>query len=446
MQVTETNAEGLSRTFKVVVPASDLVEKLDSRIEEIRPQMNLKGFRPGKVPKAHVKKMFGKSIMSELIEGLVAEANQKAMEDASVRPASQPDVQMDGDIEQVLEGKADLAYSLNVDIMPEFEPTDIKKLKVERPISPVADEQVEEALQNLVDQNVQYKARGKTAKAKDGDAVLIDFVDKIDGDAFDGGTAEEQTVVIGAGRFIPGFEEQLIGVKTGDETELNVTFPEDYQADNLKGKDAVFEVKVREVRAPKKAEIDEDFAKNFGLENLEQLREMMTSQLQSQHDVASRQKAKRALLDVLDEAHSFELPQKMVEQEFDQIWQQLQQEKEAGNLDEEDSKKSDDELKTEYRAIAERRVRLGLVLAEIGRIADVQITDQEVQQAVIAEARRFPGQEREVVEFFQKNPAALAQVRAPIYEEKVVDHILEVAKVTDKEVSKDDLFAEVEDA
>jgi len=445
MNVTETNAEGLSRTFKVTVPASELAAKLDSRIEEIRPQMNLKGFRPGKVPKAHVKKMFGKSIMSELIEGLVAETNQKALEDANVRPASQPAVDMDGDFEQVLDGKADLAYSLNVDVMPEFEPTDIKKLKLERPVTPVADADVDEALQKLAEQNQQYKPRGKTAKAKDGDAVVIDFVGKIDGEPFDGGAAEEQTVVIGASRFIPGFEEQLVGVKTGDETELNVTFPEDYQAENLKGKDAVFEVKVREVRMPKKAEIDEDFAKNFGLESLEQLREMMTSQIQNEHDMASRQKAKRALLDLLDEAHSFDLPQKMVEQEFQQIWAQLQQEKEAGNLDEEDSKKTEEELETEYRTISERRVRLGLVLAEIGRVADVQITDQEVQQAVIAEARKFPGQEREVVEFFQKNPSALAQVRAPIYEEKVVDHILEVAKVTDKEVSKDDLMAEIEE-
>jgi len=445
MEVTETNAEGLSRTFKVVVPASELVAKLDSRIAEIRPQMNLKGFRPGKVPAAHVKKMFGKSIMSELIEGLVTETNQKALEDADVRPASQPAVDMDGDMEVVLEGKADLAYTLNVDVMPEFEPTDVKVLEIERPVTPVADKDVDEALQKLADQNQQYKPRGKTAKAKDGDAVVIDFVGKIDGEPFDGGAAEEQTVVIGAGRFIPGFEEQLIGVKTDDETELNVTFPEDYQAENLKGKDAVFEVKVREVRMPKKAEIDEDFAKNFGLESLEQLREMMTAQIQNDHDTASRQKAKRALLDVLDEKHSFDLPPKMVEQEFQQIWAQLQQEKEAGNLDEEDAGKSDEELEKEYRAISERRVRLGLVLAEIGRIAEVQITDQEVQQAVIAEARKFPGQEREVVEFFQKNPGALAQVRAPIYEEKVVDHILEIAKVTDKEVSKEDLFAEVED-
>ena len=445
MDVTQTNAEGLSRTFKVVVPAAELAEKLETRIEEIRPQMNLKGFRPGKVPAAHVKQMFGKSIMGELIEKLVGETNDKALADANVRAASQPDVQFDGDMEAVLAGDADLAYDINVDVMPEFEPADIKTLAIERPITPVADADVDDALAKLAAQNQQFEARDADAAAEDGDAVLIDFVGKIDGEAFEGGTAEEQAVVIGAGRFIPGFEEQLVGVKSGDEAELNVTFPEDYPAENLKGKDAVFEVKVREVRAPKEATIDEDFAKNFGLESLEQLREMMTSQIQGEHDKASRQKAKRALLDALDEQHSFDLPPKMVDQEFDQIWTQLEKEKEAGNLDEEDAGKSDEELKADYRKIAERRVRLGLVLAEIGRHANVQITEQEVQQAVVAEARRFPGQEREVVEFFQKNPGALAQIRAPIYEEKVVDHILEVAKVTDKEVSKDDLFADAED-
>ena len=445
MEVTETNAEGLSRTFKVVVPASELAAKLDSRIDEIRPQMNLKGFRPGKVPASHVRKMFGKSIMSELIEGLMGETNQKAFEDAKIRPASQPDVQLDGDIETVLEGKADLAYDLNVDIMPDFEPTDIKVIELERPVAKVADDDVKEALEKLAEQNVKFEARGKTAKAKDGDAVAIDFVGKIDGEAFEGGSAEDQAVVIGAGRFIPGFEEQLVGVKAGDETELKVTFPEDYPSEDLKGKDAVFEVKVNEVRAPKTPDVDEEFATNFGLESLDQLKEMITQQIQTEHDGASRQKAKRALLDILDERHSFDLPPKMVDQEFETIWTQLQQEKEAGNLDEEDASKTDDQLKTEYHAIAERRVRLGLVLAEIGRVADVQITDQEVQQAVIAEARRFPGQEREVIEFFQKNPGAMAQVRAPIYEEKVVDHILEVAKVTDKETSKEDLFAEIEE-
>lgn len=445
MEVTQTKAEGLSRTFAIKVPASELQAKLDARIEEIRPQMTLKGFRPGKVPASHVRKMFGKSIMGEVVEGLLTETNQKAIEDADVRPASQPDVHFESEMEEVLDGKIDLDYHMHVDIMPEFEPADVKAIKLERPVAEIPDEEVDEAIGRIAEQNVKYEPRGKTAKAKDGDALVIDFVGKIDGEAFEGGTAEEQTLVLGSGRFIPGFEEQLVGAKTGDEMEVKVTFPEDYQAENLAGKEAVFDVKVTEVRAPETPDVDDEFAKGLGLEGLDNLKELVTQQIKGEYDTASRAKAKRALLDALDDAHDFDLPPKMVDQEFDQIWGQLQQEKEAGRLSEEEAEKPEEELKAEYRKIAERRVRLGLVLAEIGRVNEVQISEQEVQSAVVAQARQFPGQEREVLEFFQKNPAAMAQVRAPIYEDKVVDHILEVADVTDKTVSKDELFAEDEE-
>ena len=445
MEVTQTKAEGLSRTFEVSVPAAELQKKLDDKIEEIRPQMNLKGFRPGKVPAAHVRKMFGKSLMGEMIDGLVNETNQKAIEDSDVRPASQPHVHMDSEMEEVLDGKTDLAYHMHFDVMPEFEPTDISKIKIERPVTKVDDAMVDESLGKIAEQNMKYDARAKTAKAKDGDAVVIDFVGKIDGEAFEGGTAEEQAVIIGAGRFIPGFEEQLIGVKSSDETELKVTFPDDYPSDNLKGKDAVFEVKVGEVRAPSTPDLDDEFAKNLGLEGIDQLKEMITEQLQNEHDGASRQKAKRVLLDELDTAHDFELPPQMVEQEFDQIWAQLTQEKDAGRLSEDEQKKPEEDLKEEYRTIAERRVRLGLVLAEIGRDKEIKITEEEVQRGMIAEARNFPGQEQQVMEFFQKNPGAMAQIRAPIYEDKVVDYILETVKITDKDVTKEELFAEEED-
>ncbi len=445
MEVTQTKAEGLSRTFEVSVPAAELQKKLDDKIEEIRPQMNLKGFRPGKVPAAHVRKMFGKSLMGEMIDGLVNETNQKAIEDSDVRPASQPHVHMDSEMEEVLDGKTDLAYHMHFDVMPEFEPTDISKIKIERPVTKVDDAMVDESLGKIAEQNMKYDARAKTAKAKDGDAVVIDFVGKIDGEAFEGGTADEQAVIIGAGRFIPGFEEQLIGVKSGDETELKVTFPDDYPSDNLKGKDAVFEVKVGEVRAPSTPDLDDEFAKNLGLEGIDQLKEMITEQLQNEHDGASRQKAKRVLLDELDTAHDFELPPQMVEQEFDQIWAQLTQEKDAGRLSEDEQKKPEEDLKEEYRTIAERRVRLGLVLAEIGRDKEIKITEEEVQRGMIAEARNFPGQEQQVMEFFQKNPGAMAQIRAPIYEDKVVDYILETVKITDKDVTKEELFAEEED-
>lgn len=444
MQVTETKSEGLSKTFNVTVPAAELAKKLDARIEEIRPQMKLKGFRPGKVPASHVKRMYGKSIMGELIEGIVGEANSKALTDNSIRPAAQPDVDFSSDMDKVLEGQADLAYDLHVDAMPDFEPVDIATIAIERPVSKVEDEALNEALERLAEQNKQFEARGKTAKARDGDVVVIDFLGKIDGEPFEGGAAEDSAVEIGAGRFIPGFEEQLVGVKTGEEKVLEVTFPEEYGAEHLAGKAATFDVTVKEVRAPKKAEVDEDFAKGLGFEDLDKLKELVSQQLQVELDNASRLKAKRALLDKLDDAHSFDLPPKMVEAEFGQIWQQFEQEREAGNLSEEDQDKDDDTLKAEYRGIAERRVRLGLVLAEIGQAKEVTITEEEVQQALIAEARKFPGQERQVIEFFQKNPGAMAQLRAPIYEDKVVDILLEEIEVTDKEVDRETLMAEDE--
>jgi len=444
MEVTQTKAEGLSRTFAVKVSATELQAKLAQRIEEIRPTMRLKGFRPGKVPAAHVRKMYGRDLMGEVIDKLVNETNQKALQDSALRPAGQLDVKMDGDIEKVVKGEADLSYQVNVDVMPEFTPVDPATLTISRPVAEVSEEQITESLTRIAEQNTQYEPRDEGAVAENGDAVVIDFVGKIDGVPFDGGAAEQQSVVIGSNRFIPGFEEQLLGVKAGDDTELNVSFPENYQAANLAGKAAVFEVKVHEVRAPKKAELDEDFAKGLGLESLEQLRGLIKDQITAEHSNASRTKAKRDLLDKLDAAHDFDLPPGMVNQEFEQIWQQLQREMDAGRVTDEEKSKSEDELKAEYRKIAERRVRLGLVLAEIGRVADVRITEQEVNQALIREARQYPGQEREVVQFFQKNPNAMAQLRAPIYEDKVVDHILSVATIEETSVSRDELFKEDE--
>ena len=445
MDVTEVKSEGLSRSFSVRIPASDLNEKLNAKIEEIRPQMQLKGFRPGKVPAGHVKRMYGKSIMGDIIQELVGTTSQEALDSRELRPAQQPDIKFDGDIEKVAAGSEDLVYTMDVEIMPDFEPADVSALELDRPKAPVSDEQVDEMLGKLAEQNKQYEPRGKTAKAKDGDAVVIDFVGKIDGVAFEGGSAEAQTIVLGEGRFIPGFEEQLVGVKTGEEKELNVTFPEDYPSEELKGKDAVFEVKVNDVRAPKAADVNDDFAKNFGLEDLEALKTVMREQIEAEHNSMSRAKVKRALLDKLDELHSFDLPPGMVEAEFQQIWTQFEREKEADRLDEDDKNKTDDELKDEYRKISERRVRLGLVLAEIGRKADIQVTEEEVARVLNQEASRYPGSERQVIEFYQKTPGAMAQLRAPIYEEKVVDYILERAKVTDVETTREELEAEIDE-
>ncbi len=444
MECVETS-EGLSRMYKVSVPQADLQKRFDERIEEIRPQMNLKGFRPGKVPASHVKKMFGKDIMGEVVQALVQETSQKAIEDADVRPAGQPEMHMESDMEKVLDGEEDLAYHMHLDIMPEFEPVDIKKLTLTKPVAEINDDEIEARLTQIAEANPKYDKRAKTAKARKDDAIVIDFLGKLDGEPFEGGAAEEHTLVLGSNSFIPGFEDQLIGVKAGDEKEVEVTFPEQYQAEHLAGKAAVFEVKVHEVRAPKTPDLDEEFATGLGLESLEKLKELVSEQIKNEFDGASRAKAKRGLLDVLDEKHDFELPPKMVEQEFNQIWQQVQAEMDAGRTPEEDKDKSEDDLKEEYNKIAQRRVRLGLVLAEIGRVADIQIDEQEVQQALISEARNFPGQERQVIEFFQKDPNAMAQLRAPIYEDKVVDHILETAKVKEETVSKEDLLKEDEE-
>lgn len=444
MEVTQTKAEGLSRTFAVKVTVKELQARLDQRIEEVRPQMRLKGFRPGKVPAAHVRRMYGRDLMGELLDKLVNETNQKALDDAALRPAGAPQVQLEGDIEKVVKGEADLAWQMNVDVMPEFTPVDPATLTITRPVADVSQEQIDEALGRIAEQNIKYEPREDGAAAQEGDAVVIDFVGKIDGEPFEGGTAEQQAVVLGSKRFIPGFEEQLAGVKAGEEKVLNVTFPEDYPSPSLAGKSATFETKVHEVRAPQKPEVNDEFAKGLGLESLEQLTGLVKDQLAAEHANASRSKAKRDLLDKLDAAHDFDLPPGMVNQEFDQIWQQLQREMDAGRVSDEEKKKPEEELRAEYRKIAERRVRLGLVLAEIGRVSDVRITEQEVNQALIREARQYPGQEREVVQFFQKNPAAMAQLRAPIYEDKVVDHILSVATVQETPVSREELFREDE--
>jgi trigger factor len=444
MEVTQTKADGLSRTFALKVTVTELKAKLDERIEEIRPQMRLKGFRPGKVPAAHVRKLYGRDLMGELLDKLVNETNQKALEDSDLRPAGQPKVDLEGDIEKVVQGEADLAWQMQVDVMPEFTPVDVAGLTINRPVTEVSDAQIDDALGRIRDQNLKYEPREAGEAAQDGDAVIVDFAGKIDGVPFDGGTAEQQAVVLGSKRFIPGFEEQLAGVKAGDEKVLNVTFPEEYSSETLAGKAATFDIKVHEVRAPQKPELDDAFATGLGLESLEQLRGLVKDQLAAEHANASRAKAKRDLLDKLDAAHAFDLPPGMVNQEFDQIWQQLQREMDAGRVSDEEKAKPEDELKAEYRTIAERRVRLGLVLAEVGRLADVRINEQEVTQALIREARQYPGQEREVMQFFQRTPAAMAQLRAPIYEEKVVDHILSVAKVEDVTVTREELFKEDE--
>jgi trigger factor len=441
MQIVEKSGDGLSRVFGVTVPASELNAALDARIAEITPTLNIKGFRPGKVPTAHVRRLYGKALMSEVVEKTLNETTQKVLDENKLRPAADPALKPEGDMEAVIEGKADLAYEIAVDVMPDFEPVDIATLSLKRPVYEPTAKEVDEAVAELAKQNRTYETKtGKTVKAKDGDMVVIDFLGKLDGVAFDGGAAEDAELVLGSGQFIPGFEEQLVGAKPGADVEVKVTFPENYQAENLKGKEAVFEVKVKDVKGAVDAPADDAFAERLGIENLEKLRELLKGNLEKEYAGASRFKLKRALLDQLDTKHDFPLPPKMVEAEFAAIWQQVEQDKEAGELPPEDTKKSEKKLREEYRKIAERRVRLGLVLAEIGRANNVQITEQELGEAMRAEAMKYGPQAQQVFDMFRQNANAQAQLRAPLFEDKVVDLIVEKAKVKDTKVSKDELM------
>ncbi len=444
-QVIEKSGEGLSRIYGVTVPAKDLTERLEARIAEITPTLTIKGFRPGKVPTAHVRRLYGKALMSEVVEQTLNETTQKVLDDHKVRPASQPDLKPEGDMQKVIDGKEDLAYEIAIDLMPEFEPVDPASLSLTRPVYEPKDAEVDEAVAELAKQNRTYEDKtGKTVKAADGDMVVIDFIGRIDGEAFEGGSAEGVELVLGSGQFIPGFEAQLKGAKPGSDVEVKVAFPADYQAANLAGKDAVFETKVKGVKAPVDTPADDAFATRLGLESLEKLRELLKTNLQEQYAGASRFKIKRALLDLLDEKHDFPLPPKMVEAEFANIWQQVEADKESGELAADDAKKTDKQLQKEYRKIAERRVRLGLVLAEIGRVNNVQVTEQELSEAIRREAVKYGPQAQQVFDMLRQNPNAQAQLRAPIYEEKVVDLILEKAKVKDKKVPKDELLKDDE--
>jgi len=442
MQIKELEAEGLSKTFAVTVPKEDLAVKLEAKIKEMQPQVTLKGFRPGKVPTAHIRKMFGQSIMSDIVQEVVNESSQQAINDNKIRPAGQPQIDLRANGEDVTKGEADLEYTLKVESIPDFEPVDPEKLKFTRLIHEADQKDVDERLKELASSQKSYKKKAKTAKAKKDDAVLIDFVGTVDGEPFDGGAMEGHQLVLGSGTFIPGFEDQLIGAKAGDELDVKVTFPDPYQSADLAGKDAVFATKVVEVQGAADSKIDDDFAKNFGMESADALKTAVKEQYENELQGQSRLRLKRAILDELDKKHKFDLPPGMVEAEFTNIWNQVQAEKEAGNLDEEDAKKTDKALEKDYRKIAQRRVRLGLVLAEMGQKHEIQISNEELQQAMVAEARQYPGQEQQVIEFYQKNPQAIAQLRAPIYEEKVVDLIVEKAKMTDKKVDKETLFEE----
>jgi len=438
MQVTETLNEGLKRGYNIVVTADELAAKVDEKLVEARPEIEMKGFRKGKVPMALLKKQYGQRLMGEAMQESIDGAMSKHFEDSGDRPAMQPAVKMTND--DWKEGD-DIHVEMSYEALPTIPEVDLKKIKLDKMIAKADEASVDEALANLAETAQDFADRKKGTKSKDGDQVTIDFLGKVDGEAFEGGAAEDYPLVLGSNSFIPGFEAQLVGVKVGEEVEVNVTFPAEYGAENLAGKDAVFECKIKAVKASKAAEINDELATKFGAEDLAALKGQISERLEAEYAGAARAVQKRHLLDALDKMVKFELPPSLVEAEAGQIAHQLWHDE---NPDVQGHDHPEIEPTDEHNTLAERRVRLGLLLAELGQKAEIQVTDAEMTQAMMNQARQYPGQEREFFEFVQKNPQMQQQMRAPLFEDKVVDYVFELATVTDKEVSKDQLQKAVE--
>ena len=432
MNVTETAHEGLSRTWRVVVSATEIGENVDKRLTELTKTIKLPGFRPGKVPLSLVKKRYGQSVMGEVLEKTVQDSSSKLLQDHDVRPALEPKIE----VVSFDEGK-DLEYTMAVETLPEIEPADLTGLTLERVVAPVEEKAIDEALERIANSNKQFEPVKKSRAAKNGDQLVIDFAGTVDGEARPGMDGQDYPLELGAGNFIPGFEEQLVGIKPKEERTNTVTFPAEYHAAELAGKEAQFVVTAKELRAAVKVAIDDAFAEKVGLKDLETLKQTARDQIGAEYGRLTRLKLKRALMDALAERHDFPVPQGMVDLEFDAIWKQVQ-----GELTDEEKAKPEDEVKAEYRAIAELRVRLGLLLSEIGRRNTIQVTQEELNRGLIAEDRRYPGQEREVLDAYRNNPRALDGLRAPIYEDKVVDHILGTVTLTDRNVTPEELARE----
>ncbi|MFT8931543.1 MAG: trigger factor [Acetobacter syzygii] len=436
MQVTETLSEGLKRGFTVTVPAAELEAKRDARLKEVAGNLNLPGFRPGKVPVSLARQRYGAAIWGEVLEQAVSDAIRTVFEERGLRPAGQPQV----DLVSGQEDKGtDLEFKVESEILPEITVPDLSDLALTRLKAPVSDEAVNKVLEDIAKRGRTFEVIEEVRPAVKGDVVAIDFVGKQDGVAFDGGTAEDVNVEIGGEGFIPGFAEQIEGMKPGEEKVINVTFPADYGAEELAGKEATFDIKVKQLKKAVDAPVDQELAKNMGFESLEQLKDLVRKQIEGEYEQMSRLRIKRDLLDILSSKADFPAPEGMVEAEFQQIWSRVEADRKAGELDDEDKGKDEETLRADYRKIAERRVRLGLLLAEIGRKNGISVSAEELGRAVRAEAMRYSGQEKQVFEFFQKNPQAAESLRGPIFENKVVDYLIELAKVTDKDVSLEEL-------
>jgi trigger factor len=448
MQVTETLSDGLRREYRVLIPAGELDSKVNDRLGEMKDRVRINGFRPGKVPVAHLKRVYGRAAMAEAIEAAVRDANAKIVADNNFRLAMQPQVTLpneEKDVEAVIGGKSDLSYTVALEILAPIELGDFKSISLTKLVADVTDEQVDEALKKIAEQNRPYADKGEGAKAESGDRVIISFVGKIDGTPFEGGTGEDVAVQLGSATFIPGFEDQLIGIAAGEQRVVKVTFPQNYPAAHLAGKEATFDVTAKTVEAPKEVAIDDDFAKSLGLESLDKLKDAVKERLARENDAQSRQRLKRELFDKLDEMHKFEVPQGLFEQEFQNLWQTAQNEMKQQGKTFADENTTEEAEQAEYRRIANRRVRLGLLLDEIARRNDLTVTDDETTRAVVEQVRQYPGREQELWDMFRKNPEALASVRAPILENKVTDFLFALGKVTEKKVTRDELYREDDD-
>jgi trigger factor len=448
MEITETLSDGLKREFQIQVPVADLEARVSARLSELKDRVQLRGFRPGKVPVTHLKKIYGKAVMAETIEAVIRELNAQVVSDRGLKLAMEPKVTLPeeaGEIDKVIGGKSDLAYTLALEILPKIELADFKGIKLERLTAEVTDDQIKEALDRLAEQNRPFAPKGEGGKIENGDRAVIDFAGKVDGVPFEGGTGGDVGVNVGSGTFIPGFEDQLVGMGAGEQRVVKVTFPANYNAAQLAGKAAEFDVTVKSIEAPGQVTVDDAFAKSLGLESLDKLKEAIKGRLQQELAGLSRQKLKRQLLDKLDEMHKFALPPTLAEDEFKNVWNAVEGDLKAQGRTFEDEGTTEDKAREEYRGIAERRVRLGLVLAEIGEKNNITVPDEEITRAIVERARQLPGREQEIWEYYRKNPAAVASIRAPIFEEKVVDFLVELAKVTDKQVSREELLKEDED-
>ena len=447
MQVTETLAEGLKHEFQISVPASDLDAKADARLVDLKDKVRLNGFRPGKVPVSHLKKVYGRSVMAETIDQTIRDTNSQIFTERGYRLATEPKVTMPTEqkaVEDILTGKSDLTYTVSIEVVPPIQLADFKSFTVEKPVAEVSDVDVDEAIKRISDQNRTFAAKGEGTKAETGDRVTISFKGTIDGTPFEGGTGENIQVTIGSNTFIPGFEEQLLGIAAGETRTLKVSFPKNYASEKLAGQPAEFETTATLIEAPQATEINDEFAKALGLESLDKLKEAARERLAAEFAGATRQRVKRMLLDRLDETHRFEAPPSLVDEEFNLMWNSIKAEMESSGKTFADENTTEEAAKEEYRKIADRRVRLGLVLSEIGEKNKITVTDDEVSRAVIERARQMPGREKEVWDYYRNNANALAQLRAPIYEDKVVDFILELADVTEKKVTREDLYKEDE--